>query len=63
MRKFKERKVKGTGDERDVHVLVTINEDVDDMFKGNWIQQQRCYVLKHDPCLGEHKHTLSLVSL
>jgi|APAra0007618257_1042622.scaffolds.fasta_scaffold01606_3 hypothetical protein len=50
MRKFKERKVKGTGDERDVHVLVTINEDVDDMFKGNWIQQQRCYVLKHDPC-------------
>ena len=42
--------MKRTGNERDVHVLVTIYEDINDMFEGNWIQQQRRYVLKHDPC-------------
>ena len=50
MKHKREGKVKRTGHERDVHVLVTIYEDVNDMFEGNWIQQQRRYVLKHDSC-------------
>lgn len=58
-RKKKTNKGGFTSNKRDMHVFVAINKDINCMFKGLVIQQQRCYVLEHNPCPRETKRLLS----
>ena len=57
--KKKNKQRRFTSNKRDMHVFVAINKDINCMFKGLVIQQQRCYVLKHNPCPRETKRLLS----
>lgn len=45
-----------TSNDRNTHVSVAIDKDVDGILERLVIQQQRCYVLEHNPCLpNKHK--------